>query len=156
MSDKQIPIPAIAAEKGMTRLVFEDDFDSIDTIDLYGTGDKKYKWYTTRPFRAAPLKPDDVKVENSVLTVCNEDPMYNWGIATINPREGGSLLLIHRNLPVEICCKSQVYNLTSTYCASNLCGELRKYGFGIGLTSSHHCTDAEKTNQQSKYFLHIF
>ena len=83
---KQVEAPAIAKERGMTRLVFEDDFDSIDTIDVYGTGDKKFKWYTTRPFRATPLKPDDIKVENSVLTVCNEEPTYGWGVATINPR----------------------------------------------------------------------
>ena len=84
--NKKIEAPQIAVEKGYTRLVFEDDFDSADTIDLYGTGKEGYKWYTTRPFRATPLKPTDVKVENSVLTVCNEDPIYNWGVATINPR----------------------------------------------------------------------
>lgn len=83
---KRIEAPQIAKENGMTRLVFEDDFDSADTIDLYGTGDATYKWYTTRPFRAKPLDPDDVKVENSVLTVCCKEPTYNWGIATVNPR----------------------------------------------------------------------
>ena len=84
--NKTIEAPQIAKEKGMTRLVFEDDFDSIDTIDVYGTGKEGYKWYTTRPFRAAPLSPDDIKVENSVLTVCSAEPTYGWGVATINPR----------------------------------------------------------------------
>ncbi len=84
--NKTIEAPEIAKANGMTRLVFEDDFDSADTIDLYGTGKEGYKWYTTRPFRAKPLEPDDVKVENSVLTVCCKEPTYNWGIATVNSR----------------------------------------------------------------------
>ena len=33
-----IEAPEIAKKHGMTRLVFEDDFDSTDTIDLNGTG----------------------------------------------------------------------------------------------------------------------
>lgn len=86
MSEKQIPIPEIAQERGMTRLVFEDDFDSLDTIDLYGTGDKKYKWYTTRPFRATPLTPDDFRIENSVLYLEQHDSLYNYGLCTYNPR----------------------------------------------------------------------
>ena len=86
MSCKDMPIPEIAEKHGMTRLVFEDDFDSLDTIDLYGTGDKGYKWYTTRPFRAKPLTPDDFRIENSVLYLEQHDSLYNYGLCTYNPR----------------------------------------------------------------------
>lgn len=84
--NKEIKIPEIAKEHGMTRLVFEDDFDSIDTIDVEGTGEKGFKWYTTRPFRAKPLTGDDFRVENSVLYLEQHDSLYNYGLCTYNPR----------------------------------------------------------------------
>ena len=86
MNKKHIPIPEIAEKYGMRHLVFEDDFDSIDTIDVDGEGTYGYKWYTTRPFRAAPLTKDDFRVENSVLYLEQHDSLYNYGLATINPR----------------------------------------------------------------------
>ena len=86
MNKKNIPIPEIAEKYGMRHLVFEDDFDSIDTIDVDGEGTYGYKWYTTRPFRAAPLTKDDFRVENSVLYLEQHDSLYNYGLATINPR----------------------------------------------------------------------
>ncbi len=46
MSFVNEPIPAAAAEAGMTDLVFFDDFDSLDTIDIQGTHRPGYKWYT--------------------------------------------------------------------------------------------------------------
>ena len=83
---KQIEVPQIAQERGMTRLVFEDDFDSLDTIDINGTGEKGYKWYTTRSFRAKPLTADDFRVENSVIYLEQHDSLYNYGLCTYNPR----------------------------------------------------------------------
>ena len=43
--DKHIPIPEAAKAAGMTNLVFEDDFDSMDTIDIDATHEPGYKWY---------------------------------------------------------------------------------------------------------------
>ena len=43
--NKQIPIPEAAKAAGMTNLVFEDDFDSMDTIDINATHEPGYKWY---------------------------------------------------------------------------------------------------------------
>lgn len=86
MNNKTIPIPEIAEKYGMRHLVFEDDFDSYDTIDVSGEGTYGYKWYTTRPFRARPLTTDDFRVENSVLYLEQHDSLYNYGLATINPR----------------------------------------------------------------------
>ena len=83
---KIIEPPEIAKERGMTRLVFEDDFDSLDTIDVTGTGDTKYKWYTTRAFRAKPLTAEDFRVENSILYLEEHDSLYNYGLCTYNPR----------------------------------------------------------------------
>lgn len=86
MNKKNIPVPEIAEKYGMRHLVFEDDFDSMDTIDVEGEGTYGYKWYTTRPFRAKPLTADDFRVENSVLYLEQHDSLYNYGLATINPR----------------------------------------------------------------------
>ena len=83
---KGMDIPKAAKEYGMMRLVFEDDFDSLDTIDIKGLGTKGFKWYTTRPFRAKPLTADDFRVENSVLYLEQHDSLYNYGLCTYNPR----------------------------------------------------------------------
>ena len=83
--NKTIEAPAIAKAHGMTQLVFEDDFDSLDTIDVENTGREGFKWYIKRPFKATVLEPDDYKVENSVLTVCNKLSTYNYGLGSMHP-----------------------------------------------------------------------
>ncbi len=83
---KKIEVPWLAKEHGMTMLVFEDDFDSYDTIDVNNTGKKGYKWYVERPYRFTTLTAEvDYKVENSVLTVCNVDHKWNYGLGTFHP-----------------------------------------------------------------------
>ena len=42
--------PEPAASYGFSVLTFCDDFDSIKTIDVNGTGDSGFKWYTNLPF----------------------------------------------------------------------------------------------------------
>ncbi len=84
---KPIEAPWLAKEHGMLRLDFEDDFDSLDTIDVKNTGKPGYKWYVSRAYRAPVLDPDDYKVENSVLTVCNNNPIWNFGLCSYNARE---------------------------------------------------------------------
>ena len=84
---KQIEAPWIAKERGMTTLVFEDDFESLDTIDVNNTGAAGYKWYVERPYRFTTLTESvDYKVENSVLTLCNVDHKFNYGMGTYHPR----------------------------------------------------------------------
>ncbi len=85
---KRIEVPAIAKKHGMTRLVFEDDFESPDTIDIHATGEEGYKWYVRRPYRAQPLTSEDFRVENSVLYLAEHDSMYNYGLATIDAKSG--------------------------------------------------------------------
>ena len=83
---KAIEAPWLAKEHGMTTLVFEDDFDSLDTIDVENTGKKGFKWYVERPYRFTTIKEGvDYKVENSVLTLCNVDHTYNYGLGTFHP-----------------------------------------------------------------------
>ncbi len=84
---KMIEAPWIAKENGMTRLVFEDDFDSLDTIDVENTGKEGFKWYISRAYSATVLDKDDYKVENSILTLCEKEPTYNYGLCSYNARE---------------------------------------------------------------------
>ncbi len=83
---KAIEAPWLAKEHGMTTLVFEDDFDSLDTIDVNNTGAAGYKWYVERPYRHTTIQEGvDYKLENSVLTLCNVDHRYNYGMGTYHP-----------------------------------------------------------------------
>lgn len=85
---KAIEAPWLAQERGMTRLVFEDDFDLMGTIDNENTGKPGYKWYVSRAYKASVLEPvADYRVENSVLTLCNREPTYNYGLCSYNARE---------------------------------------------------------------------
>lgn len=84
--ERTIQTPWLAEQHGMTCLVFEDDFDSMETIDVNNTGEKGYKWYVERPYRHTTLTVGvDYKVENSILTVCNIDHTYNYGLGTYHP-----------------------------------------------------------------------
>ncbi len=74
--------PEIALQHGMTRLTFEDDFDSLDTIDVNDTRQPGYKWYVSRPYGVVPSKPEDYKVENSVITL--QSPDYTWTLCTMD------------------------------------------------------------------------
>ena len=83
---KNIEAPQIAKDHGMTCLVFEDDFDSYDTIDVNNTGEKGYNWYVERPYNFTTIEAGvDYKVENSILTMCNRNPLYNYGMGTYHP-----------------------------------------------------------------------
>ena len=83
---KTVEAPWIAKEKGMTRLVFEDDFDSLDTIDVENTGKEGFKWYTCRAFGAPAMKPTDYTVNDSVLTLACENSIWNYALQTFNPK----------------------------------------------------------------------
>ncbi len=63
--------PEIALQNGMTRLVFEDDFDSLDTIDVNETCEPGYKWYVSKPYGGTSAKPEDYFIKDSVLTLCS-------------------------------------------------------------------------------------
>ena len=85
---KNIDAPEIAKQYGMTRLVFEDDFDSLDTIDLEATGKEGFKWYMRRPYGASTLTPDDFSIKDSVLTFHAHKATWNYGLCTVDAHNG--------------------------------------------------------------------
>lgn len=85
---KHIEAPEIAKKHGMTQLVFEDDFDSPDTIDLNATGEAGYKWYVRRPYRSTTMTAEDITIENSILTLHEHNSLYNYGLATVDGHNG--------------------------------------------------------------------
>ncbi|MGJ0486528.1 MAG: hypothetical protein ACR65R_18615 [Methylomicrobium sp.] len=69
------------------KLVFGDEFGSSSTIDIKGTGDPKFKWYTT-PFFIKPLSKtySIIKVNNGILTLnSTKSSAQNSNIATAMP-----------------------------------------------------------------------
>ncbi len=85
---KNIEAPQIAKDHGMTRLVFEDDFESLDTIDLNATGEEGYKWYVRRPYKATTMTPEDITIKDSILTLHEHNSLYNYGLATVDGHNG--------------------------------------------------------------------
>ena len=71
-------------EGGLTKLIFNDDFDSIDTVDVNNTAKEGYKWYVDRAYAAPTLTTEDYTVKDGVMTVHNLDSMYNYGLATLD------------------------------------------------------------------------
>lgn len=84
--------PARAADVGMNRLVFSDEFDSLDTIDLDKTGARGFKWYSRAPWNLASGGRGDYQVmwENgtSFLRITPSVNNKNWAISTMDPRTG--------------------------------------------------------------------
>ncbi len=88
VDDEFIEIPAIAQNAGYTELIFNDEFESLHTIDTLGTGSAGYKWYITRPWANTTLDPDDYEIKDGILTVKNKVSKYNYGMATIDENTG--------------------------------------------------------------------
>ena len=82
MSFKNVPIPAAADAAGMTKLVFADDFDSYDTIDMSGEGKPGYNWYADRPYGNPTLTKDDLVIKDSVVTIRPERAGAAVGLPT--------------------------------------------------------------------------
>ncbi len=64
-TNNNIPIPEAAAAVGMTALVFEDDFESLDTIALDGNDTPEHKWFTR--CYGHQFKPEDVELRDSYI-----------------------------------------------------------------------------------------
>ena len=86
---KKIETPQLAKERGMTVLVFEDDFDSLETIDVNNTGDKGYKWYVER------LSPTSISIKWKKRATARKY-MYNssYSSNTIELYSSSSILAI--------------------------------------------------------------
>lgn len=82
-----ISVPAPAAKVGYNRLVFFDDFDSLSTIDVKGTGNPGYKWYVDRPVWGDGItEPSAYSVSNSVLTVSSTGNTAGWALSSFSPK----------------------------------------------------------------------
>jgi hypothetical protein len=83
-----VHIPEPAASAGFDRLTFCDDFDSLSTIDVSGTGAPGFKWYTKLPFSPGRTLPSAYSISDSVLTVTSTGYTANWGLTTRDPVTG--------------------------------------------------------------------
>ena len=88
VSDTALPVPELAELAGFTTLGFSEDFDSLDTIDMYGTGADGYKWYVTRPYSAPNVETDDYEINDGVMTLKLSTPSYNYGLGTMDIHTG--------------------------------------------------------------------
>lgn len=85
--EKKISIPAAAAAAGMTNLVFEDDFDSMDTIDIDATHAPGYKWYPDA--YGCRLTRDYITQQDSYIHMGGPQPKA-YGLVTYNnPQDTG-------------------------------------------------------------------
>jgi len=84
---QKITAPLPAAKAGYNRLVFYDDFDSLRTIDVRGTGKPGYNWYVDRPVWGSGItEPSDYSVSNSVLTVSSTGHTGSWALSSFSPK----------------------------------------------------------------------
>ncbi len=88
VADEILVAPDQALEYGMTDLTFSDEFDSLDTIDQYATGNDGYKWYVTRQWSASTIKPDDYSSKDGVISLISKQPGYHVTLATMDVNTG--------------------------------------------------------------------
>jgi len=79
---KKITPPPQAVEAGYKALVFNDDFDSINSIDINATEKPGYNWYVGLPFGGPNTLPSALSVSNSVLNLTRCPRNYNWAISS--------------------------------------------------------------------------
>lgn len=77
--EKGVPIPEAAKAAGMTKLVFEDDFESMDTIDINATHEPGYKWYVDA--YGCRLTSDYIYQKDSYIHMGGPQP-YAYGLVS--------------------------------------------------------------------------
>lgn len=85
------PSPTVPAAAGKyNRLAFEDDFDSISTIDTGNTGAPGFKWYPAgvHKWGKPDTQPNEYSVNNSVLRIAPTHSTYNRNFMTRDPNTG--------------------------------------------------------------------
>ncbi len=88
VDETPLEIPELAELAGFTTLSFSEDFDSLDTIDMYGTGKDGYKWYVTRPYSTPNVETDDYEINDGIMTLKLDNSRYNYGLATMDIKTG--------------------------------------------------------------------
>lgn len=85
------PSPTVPAAAGKyNRLAFEDNFDSISTIDTGNTGAPGFKWYPAgvHKWGKPDTQPSEYSVNNSVLRIAPSHSTYNRNFMTRDPNTG--------------------------------------------------------------------
>ncbi|MBR2406319.1 MAG: Ig-like domain-containing protein [Clostridia bacterium] len=88
VAEEFIETPEIAENAGFTHLTFSDDFNSLHTIDQFGTGADGYKWYITRPYSAPNVETDDYEIKDGYMNLRLKKPNYNYGLGTMDIKTG--------------------------------------------------------------------
>ncbi len=75
-----VPLPA--ASVGYNRLTFNDDFNSLSTIDVNTTKQAGYNWYTDLPFGGSRTLPSDYSISDGVITMTSTGWTANWALSS--------------------------------------------------------------------------
>ena len=82
-----ISAPSQASAAGFSKLTFQDEFSSINTIDTAATKAVGFKWYTDGAFGNGNALRSAYKVSGGVLTVTNSGSFNgNWVLASVSPQ----------------------------------------------------------------------
>lgn len=76
--------PEVAADLDLSELTFSDEFDSLDSIDQYASGDDGYKWYVTRQWAATTITPDCYSIDDGVISLASTQPGYHVTLSTMD------------------------------------------------------------------------
>jgi beta-glucanase (GH16 family) len=80
-------VPAAANAAGYTKLTFDDEFNSINTIDTAATKKTGFNWYTDGAFGGGNAKRSAYDVSNGVLRISNSGSYTgNWVISSVSPQ----------------------------------------------------------------------
>ena len=81
--------PQGALKRGFSKLVFSDDFNSLDTIDVDATGAEGYHWYVTRPWGEPTQRLDtDYSLADGVLTIKTANKSaWAWSLCTVDAKK---------------------------------------------------------------------
>ena len=88
IAEERLEAPDAAKEAGMTDLIFSDSFDTLDTIDMYATGDAGYKWYVTRRWGNGTAQPSDYSIKDGILTLHQATTPNNITLSTMDINTG--------------------------------------------------------------------
>jgi hypothetical protein len=86
--DEPPVLPAAASAAGFTRLKFDDEFRSYNTIDTATTGNEGFNWYTDRPFGGSPVLRSAYNIKDGILTLTNTGRSQGWALSTYSVKTG--------------------------------------------------------------------
>ena len=102
VAEKALEVPAPAAAVGMNTLTFSDDFSTLSTIDLNGTGKMGYKWYVTLPFEAPDTVPEDLELTPDGLLIKKSNVVFNYALGTMDMVTGAGWGYTHGYLEAKV------------------------------------------------------